>query len=534
MTVRPWPLPLRWKLVLVSAAVLTSVIAVFGSVLYADLSAAQMDTIAAGLQTSTRTVIGQEVHESFLRAPAPSGSAPQPRPPQPRPPRSDQEVLPPTVLRDDPSLFQRIAADLTNPNVAARILDLNGQTLANGASAARFPTPILPAPNLALLQEVISTEQPRHLRVPTTNGPVLVELIPLLQPGGAALQPVGVLQLATSLDTATALLERLRALLISGTLLGILATVTLTTLLIRAVLQPLRRMTATSRAIAEGDLGRRVAVPAGGDELTELAQAFNHMVARLETLLVAQRRFLADASHELRTPLTALSGGMEMLLLPDADPAARARLIRLLRGETARMGRLVDGLLTLTRLDMQGKDALTIRPVDLSSLAGQVVDETRLLAPDLDIELDLPEIAPVAVPGDADRLHQVLLNLTTNARAHTRSPGRITVGVRRQGNSAVLSVADTGAGIAPEALAHVWDRLYRTDPSRQRQAGQGGLGLGLAIVRAIVESHGGTAEIVSTLGVGTTVTVTLPGAMLTTSPAGVEASSSPRRLPVPR
>jgi two-component system, OmpR family, sensor kinase len=311
------------------------------------------------------------------------------------------------------------------------------------------------------------------------------------------------------------LLDRLRLLLIAGTLIAAAATVALSIPLIRAVLAPLRQMAATSRAIAAGDLAQRVGEPASHDELADLAAAFNDMVDRLASLLASQRRFLADASHELRTPLTALAGGMEMLVLgaDRADPAARARLLRLLQGETERMGRLVDDLMMLTRLDARGAAALSLAPVDLRALAGQVVEESRLLAPELTVRLQAPPDA-VTVLGDADRLHQVLLNLCTNARAHTPPGGTITVTVASAADSAPkekarLSVTDTGEGVPPDHLPHIWDRFYRADQARERQGG-GGLGLGLAIVRAIVENHGGKVDITSTLGVGTTVTVVLP------------------------
>src|SRR5439155_483585 len=170
----------------------------------------------------------------------------------------------------------------------------------------------------------------------------------------------------------------------------------------------------------------------------DLAVACNEMVGKLDAALAAQRRFVADASHELRTPLAALGNGVEMLRLgvDRRDPAAREKLLRLMEGEIARMGRLVDDLLTLSALDRDPAHALQLGPVDLAALAAQVVDETRLLAPDRTVALDAPPGAPVVVRGDADRLRQALLNLCANARAHTPPGGAITVGVRRGGGGA--------------------------------------------------------------------------------------------------
>ncbi|MCA1668547.1 MAG: HAMP domain-containing histidine kinase [Thermomicrobia bacterium] len=322
-------------------------------------------------------------------------------------------------------------------------------------------------------------------------------------------------------------LGRLRVLLVFGALLAVGMTLLLTIPLVAGVLRPLRRMAGTSRAIAAGDLSRRVPIPRGDDELTDLARAFNEMVSKLEVAFATQRRFVADASHELRSPLAALGGGIEMLLIgaDQADPAARGRLLRLMESEIGRMSRLVDDLLTLTRFDADPLDALHRAPVDLMALAAEVVDVTRLLAPDRTVLLDAPTDRAIVVAGDADRLRQALLNLCANARAYTRPDGTITVGVRMTGGDALLTVADSGEGIAPEDLPRVWDRFYRADPARARQTGQGGLGLGLAIVHAIVAAHGGTTMIGSTPSVGTTVTLTLPGA---TTPA----SSAPIALPV--
>ncbi|HEY8741767.1 MAG TPA: HAMP domain-containing sensor histidine kinase [Chloroflexota bacterium] len=501
----------------VTVAVLTAILAVFGSILYADLGATMLDTTASNLDTTARAAALQEQHTTFASNPAGGGNNRPPPPAAGQPDgqrRVDGIFLPP--LNGGEALFYSTLVDnLTSPGLSASVIDPSGAIVANGPAEQPFPT--TPSPTLlpAVYQQVVAAHQSRHLRVQTANGAELVELIPLVQPVRGSITVVGVLQLNTSLRLVDSLLDRLRLLLIAGTLLAAVATVTLIIPLIRAVLAPLGRMAATSRAIAAGDLHQRVTEAESHDELADLAAAFNDMVDRLASLLASQRRFLADASHELRTPLTALAGGMEMLVLgaDRADPAARARLLRLLQGEVERMGRLVDDLMTLTRLDARGKAALTLAVVDIRTLAEQVVEETRLLAPDMNVKADVPK-APVTVLGDADRLHQVLLNLVTNARAHMAPSGTITLSVLSsqdadQRGQARLAVTDTGEGIAPDHLPHIFDRFYRADQARERQGG-GGLGLGLAIVRAIVENHGGTVEITSALDVGTTVTVILP------------------------
>jgi two-component system, OmpR family, sensor kinase len=510
-------LPLGWRLVVVTVAVLTVILAVFGSILYADLGATMLDTTATSLDTAARSAVSQQQRPPFSGGGPPNGATnrlpPPGRPSGIRP--EDVIFLTPDSASRDSRYFRALVSVLTGPGLSATVIDPAGTILADGPSEQPFPatpTPLLPA---SVYSQVGTAHQRQHLRVSTANGDVLAELIPMVRPTETGVTTVAVLELTMSLQLVDHLLDRLRLLLIAGTLIAAAATVALSIPLIRAVLAPLRQMAATSRAIAAGDLAQRVSEPASHDELADLAAAFNDMVDRLASLLASQRRFLADASHELRTPLTALAGGMEMLVLgaDRADPAARARLLRLLQGETERMGRLVDDLMMLTRLDARGAAALSLAPVDLRALAGQVVEESRLLAPELTVRLQAPPDA-VTVLGDADRLHQVLLNLCTNARAHTPPGGTITVTVASAADSAPkekarLSVTDTGEGVPPDHLPHIWDRFYRADQARERQGG-GGLGLGLAIVRAIVENHGGKVDITSTLGVGTTVTVVLP------------------------
>lgn len=505
-------LPLRGKFVLVTVAVLVTVLASFGSVLYADLEATLVDSIAASMESAAHTALAQQLHDAapVVRVAIIDRPAGEPRSPFRLIVSSGWLFLPPVTTPTSTQLLCNLALALTSRDLSARALAPNGSPF-QGVRAPPFPT--VPAPVFpgSVYQQVAASRTRYHVRVDTSSGPVLVVLLPVIARARSGFQTIGVLQLDSSLQLADNLLSRLRVLLTIGTLLAVVATILLLIPVVRAVLRPLRRMAATSRAIAGGDLGQRVAVPAAGDELTDLALDFNEMVVRLETTLVAQRRFIADASHELRSPLTALAGGTEMLLLnaDQADPGAKARLLRLMQGEIARMGRLVDDLLTLTRLDARGKDALAIAPVNLTLLAAQVVDETRLLAPELDVLLVEPDGA-VVVPGDVDRLHQVLLNLCSNARAHTRPPGVITVTVRRDGPVARVSVEDTGTGIDPADLPHIWDRFYRSDLARERRSDKGGLGLGLAIVRAIVENHGGGVGITSELSKGTAVTVTLP------------------------
>lgn len=499
---------LRATLIALTASVLVSIMALFGIILYVGIGRVLIDNTAQGLRSSAGAAIDGQLNGP--RRPRDDRTLPIPGI-APGPPIG-QGGAPPA--QDTARSLHDLARALTTRDIAALTTDAAGATVGDGPALAGITTVSAPALDPATYASVAATNRERHFRSQTADGPVLVELVPLVRQVGAAPRAVGVLELSTSLRNVDAFLDRLRLLLLIGTLLAVLTTVLLTIPLVAGLLQPLRRMAGTSRAIAGGDLSLRVAVPRGGDELTDLAVAFNEMVGKLEAAFATQRRFVADASHELRSPLAALGGGIEMLLMgaDRADPAARARLLRLMESEIARMGRLVDDLLTLTRFDASPLGTMQRAPVDLGALAADVADVTRLLAPDRVIVLDAPADTAIIVPGDADRLRQALLNLCANARAYTPPGGTISVGVRRAGGDAALTVADTGEGIPPEDLPRVWDRFYRADPARARQAGQGGLGLGLAIVHAIVRAHGGRAAIRSTPGAGTTVTLTLPGA----------------------
>jgi two-component system OmpR family sensor kinase len=342
------------------------------------------------------------------------------------------------------------------------------------------------------------------------------------QPPGAPL----LLVQAGSLEAADAVLNQLRLYvalgMLIGTVVGVLAGLGLT----RAVLRPLDHMVTTAEAIAEGDLERRLGLPSGRNEVARLGGAFDHMVERLATTLNAQRRFVADASHELRTPLTSLEGLSEMLLIgaDRGDSRAVQRMVRSMHSELGRMGRLVSDLLTLSRLD-------STSPMSFANIdAGQMLcDVGRQMAPVAEgrqVRLNVDVEGPVPVHADADKLKQVILNLVDNALRYTPEEGEVLLSASLDpaGGVARITVSDTGPGIAPDDLPHIFDRFYRADPSRARATGNAGLGL--AIARAIVEAHGGRIEVQSAPGEGATFRVVLPGSKASSPHAVGEAKSA--------
>jgi len=242
------------------------------------------------------------------------------------------------------------------------------------------------------------------------------------------------------------------------------------------------------------------------DELGRLTRTINDMLARLARSFEEVRRFTADASHELRTPLTVLRTEVEVALGKQLSLADHQQLLGSILEELGRMSRLTDQLLTLSRRDA-GVEHFTPGPVDLHALAADVVEAFRPLAETRGILLQLDAAGPIRVSGDEGRLRQVVINLLDNSLKNTLAGGRVTVQVGRNGATG-FAVADTGIGIPPEHLPHVFDRFYRVDRARSRA--EGGTGLGLSIAQSIVKAHGGTIEMTSTVGQGTICTVTLP------------------------
>lgn len=275
--------------------------------------------------------------------------------------------------------------------------------------------------------------------------------------------------------------------------------------LARRVFRPIHRLTRAARSLAEGNLSHRVPVPVSQDDVHVLAATFNNMAARMEATFTQQRRFVADASHELRTPVAAICGLTEVALTQGETEAMEAAL-RNVHAESERLGRLINDLLMLARID-EGRLLLDRDPVRLDHLAADVVASMQPLAEERGLHLELGQLAPVTVLGDAARLIQVLLSLLDNALTYTPTGGHVTVTVQVKEAQAWVSISDTGIGIEAADLPHVFERFYRADRARSRAAG--GSGLGLALAQDIVRAHGGTIVAASQPGRGSTVTVML-------------------------
>lgn len=277
--------------------------------------------------------------------------------------------------------------------------------------------------------------------------------------------------------------------------------------LVHRALRPVERITQAAEQITQLNLSDRLPVANSGDELERLSLALNRMIARLDDAFQNSKRFAADASHDLRTPLTILRGELESLVEdPEQDAELRDRLAGLLE-EAIHLSRIVEQLFTLTQLD-SGESRSEWKRFDLAELARTTADQMSLLAEDKKIALLCAADQPVCVLGDRSRIKQVIVNLLDNAIKYTPAKGRVLVRVDAVNGHAVLEVEDTGIGIPPDALPHVFERFYRVDKTRSAEAQSAGLGL--AIVKSICAAHGAEVAGFSVPNAGSRFTIKLP------------------------
>jgi heavy metal sensor kinase len=278
-------------------------------------------------------------------------------------------------------------------------------------------------------------------------------------------------------------------------------------LLAHRALAPVAQMTHAAQRISAARLSERLDESGTGDELDQLAHTLNAMLSRLDDAFRQIRQFSADASHELQTPLTILKGELEVALRTPRSAAVYQQTMRSALEEIDRIALLVDGLMLLARADA-GVLRMDQQPVALHHLVQEVYDQTQILAAQKQVDLRLDRIEPVVIQGDPERLRRLLRNLTNNAIKYTLSGGQVALSLQHGSDRAAIRVTDTGMGLSAEEQARVFQRFYRSDNARLHDAE--GSGLGLCIARSIAEAHGGTIELDSTPGVGSTFTVFLP------------------------
>lgn len=317
-------------------------------------------------------------------------------------------------------------------------------------------------------------------------------------------------QAATSLESVHLRERRLLVWLVGCGLTMLVSGAAASWFLSRQWLRSVTALEETARTISAGDLGRRrLFAPSDDAELAALAASFNHLLDRLEAAHTAQQRFTADASHELRTPLTVLRGEIEVALRKPRVAEEYRDVLISNKEEIERLSRLTENMLALAHVDVG--DAITQRElVNVSEVCSTVTTKLQMLATEKPITLHHEDgtTEPLSVNGDRIALERIMQNLIENAVRYSPAGENVTVRVSKHEQQIRIEVIDTGGGIAPEHLPHLFERFYRVDKARSRA--HGGSGLGLSIVKALVEAHGGSVSVASEVGRGSTFTVCLP------------------------
>jgi two-component system OmpR family sensor kinase len=449
-------LPIRARVTLLTAALVAVVLAAGGVLLYVQLRSGMLETVDDGLRLRA---------DNLVRATEPETEvAREGTPDEPEEAFAQLISADGTVLTSSPGIGER-------PLVPADSLRQLG--------TGRFFETILTTAG--------DKEPARLLAVPDATGRVVVV--------GASLED----QSDTLADLATMLT-------IGGPVVLMLVG-GIGWLMARAALRPMERMREQAAAISASEPGRRLPVPRTGDEVARLGQTLNAMLTRLEDALERERRFVADASHELRTPLANLKAELELALGRSRSAEELEGAIQSATEETQRLARLAEDLLVLARAD-RGRLPVEREPVDVAQLVGSSADPFLARAQQGGVELEAR--VPEGLRADLDpvRIRQAIGNLLDNALAHTSPGGRVTIEAALVDGAMFLEVRDTGQGFPAEFLARAFEPFARPDASRSRT--DGGVGLGLAIVRAVAEAHGGAAEVRNRPEGGASVLLRLP------------------------
>jgi heavy metal sensor kinase len=277
-------------------------------------------------------------------------------------------------------------------------------------------------------------------------------------------------------------------------------------LLANRALKPVEQITRIAQDIEYSDLSRRINIY-GGDELGRLASTLNRMFERLEGSFNRYRQFVADVSHELRTPLAVIQAETTLALNKERTEAEYQESLELVAQESAYMSSAIDRILSLARSDA-GKDSLNLDKVNLDELLAEVSADVKLLASEKGLQFELGPRRNLTLRADRLKLRQLFISILENAVHYTPSGGSVSLSVIEKDGMAIVAISDTGIGIPPEHLPHIFERFYRVDQTHSR--GDTGTGLGLSIAKSIAEAHGGRMEAESEVGKGTTFSVILP------------------------
>ena len=392
---------------------------------------------------------------------------------------------------------RRLLDQLVSTGGRAVVFGADGDVLVDSAASPADPLPI----RAADLEG--ADRHPHEIReVAVGEAAYRLTIEPVVAAGG---ERVGYVAWAASTADLVDLLGTLLTALVAGGVLVVGLAFGAGWILARGALAPVADVTETARAIAlSGDFGARVDAGQAGDEVGELAIAFNEMLAALERNHHTLQRFLGDASHQLRTPVTTIRANLDLAQRPGLPDAERLAILVDARDEAERMGRLIGDLLSLARAESGGR--LEFAPVELDALLVEAVRHERHAAPH--VRMSVASVEPSVVDGDRDRLRDLLGILLDNAARYTPAGGSVVAALEVRDRRAIVRVEDTGIGLDEADRERLFERLYRG--TRARGMRPSGTGLGLAIARWIVESHGGTIELAGRETGGTVATVMLP------------------------
>lgn len=485
---------IRWRLAAFYGVALTATIVAFGAALYVERRSSMLKDEQRQLRE--RIAFELDVNRHYIEDQA----------------RGQRRVVVPVSAIGDPSvvsyeLVPDVRGYLDGISDHLFLMDPGGRLIYVSPTARLLDPEVVSLVRRTMLRQPItrragslamdSTGIGYQYLIDTLSGPVRDQLRVML----VAARPSGDTSAATGLLLSMLLVAPV--ILIGSSLLGYW--------LGGRALRPLDGMIREVEAIQDGrSLHRRLAVPPGADELAQLGNTLNAMLGRIERSFVALRRFTADASHELKTPLMVLRAGVERSLTHPEAPEDVVRTLDETLRQVNEMTELVTNLLTLARSD-EGRSALVLVEADLRALLSDLVETAEILGEEhgVVVRVDLPK-QPLVATVEPGRIRQLVMNLLTNAVKYTPRGGAVEVQLAAEGQDAVLQVKDTGIGIATGDLEHVFERFWRADPARSRTGERPGVGLGLAIVKWIVDAHGGTIDVQSRPGRGTTFRVTLP------------------------
>lgn len=458
---RPPALPLRLRLTLWYTAALSLVLLLFAVLLYVQLRRGLLAQVDAGLDiAATQALLAVRAEGDRLAF-------------------------------DNPAADPALAGQLRDDFLVVNLLAPDGRIWARLGEPDEVPPPM---PLVAGHATVSADGEPRRVVYRPIRAGGVDGWLQVVQDLDAVNEPLAAVRRQMALALPVALLVAgLGGLFLAG-----------------RALRPIEKLTQTAQAIHADDLGRRVGYVGPMDEIGRLAATLDDMLARLEAGFDRERRFTADAAHELRTPLTALKGRIGVTLSRPRLPAAYVAALTEMEGQVDRLSRLSDDLLLMARLSADG-ELPAWEPIPLADFLPAVLDIVRPLADDKGIELALDTPAGLLVHGRLDWLTRLLLNLLDNAVKYTLAGGQVSLTARRVEGAVEIVVSDSGPGIAPEHLPHLFERFYRAEGDRARADG-GGSGLGLALAQEIARLHNGRLSVASELGRGSTFTLWLPDA----------------------